>query len=108
MNKLLSDDSLNHSDKNNSKILETEDKPKGSVVIYGKSGRIVTLPPIEIPKTRSLVKKEVYIAIKKNNQCIVLNTINFSECRSQYKRSRKTKTFIRKVNIELKNIYILI
>jgi len=59
MNRLLSDDSLNHSDKSNLKILDTDDKPKGSTIIYGKSGRIVTLPPIETPKTRSLVKKEV-------------------------------------------------
>lgn len=59
MNKLLSDDSLNQSDKNNSGVQESDDKSKGTTVIYGKSGRIVTLPPIEIPKTRSLVKKEV-------------------------------------------------
>jgi len=62
MNRLLSDDSLNHSDKNDSITSVTDDKPKGStIVVYGKSGRIVTLPPIEIPKTRSLVKKEVCI-----------------------------------------------
>jgi len=60
MNKLLSDDSLNQSDENDSTTLGTVDKSKSStVVVYGKSGRIVTLPPIEIPKTRSLVKKEV-------------------------------------------------
>jgi len=60
MNKLLSDDSLNQSDENDSTTLGTADKSKGStVVVYGKSGRTVTLPPIEIPKTRSLVKKEV-------------------------------------------------
>ncbi|XP_026814023.1 PHD finger protein 3 isoform X2 [Rhopalosiphum maidis] len=59
MNKLLSDDSLNQSDNNDSITLGTDDKSKGpTVVVYGKSGRIVTLPPIEIPKTRSLVKKE--------------------------------------------------
>ncbi|KAF0767731.1 PHD finger protein 3 isoform X1 [Aphis craccivora] len=59
MNKLLSDDSLNQSDENDSTTLGTADKSKGStVVVYGKSGRTVTLPPIEIPKTRSLVKKE--------------------------------------------------
>jgi len=62
MNRLLSDDSLNHSGKNDSITSVTDDKPKGSTtVVYGKSGRIVTLPPIEIPKTRSLVKKEVCI-----------------------------------------------
>jgi hypothetical protein len=60
MNKLLSDDSLNQSDNNDSITLGTDDKSKGpTVVVYGKSGRMVTLPPIEIPKTRSLVKKEV-------------------------------------------------
>lgn len=58
MNKLLSDDNLNHNDKNDTKTPES-DKCKGSTVIYGKSGRILTLPPIETPKTRSLVKKEV-------------------------------------------------
>lgn len=60
MTKLLSDDSLNQSDKNDSKLSTIDDKPKGSTVI-SKSGRIVTLPPIETPKTRSLVKKEVCI-----------------------------------------------
>lgn len=59
MNKLLSDDSLNQSDKNNSRVQQSDDKSKGTTIIYGKSGRIVTLPPIETPKTRSLVKKEV-------------------------------------------------
>lgn len=59
MNKLLSDDSLNQSDKNNSRVQESDAKSKSTTVIYGKSGRIVTLPPIETPKTRSLVKKEV-------------------------------------------------
>ncbi|VVC29402.1 Zinc finger, PHD-type,Zinc finger, FYVE/PHD-type,Spen paralogue and orthologue SPOC, C-terminal,Zinc [Cinara cedri] len=58
MNKLLLDDSLNQSDKNDSKSSKTNDKSKGSTIIYGRSGRVVTLPPIEIPKTRSLVKKE--------------------------------------------------
>ncbi|XP_022168280.1 PHD finger protein 3 [Myzus persicae] len=59
MNRLLSDDSLSHSEKNDSITSVTDDKPKGStIVVYGKSGRVVTLPPIEIPKTRSLVKKE--------------------------------------------------
>lgn len=61
MNKLLSDDSLNQSDKINTKIPSSDEKMKGSTIIYGKSGRIVTLPPIETPKTRSLVKKEVWI-----------------------------------------------
>lgn len=62
MNKLLSDDSLNQSGKNDSITSITDDKPKGhTIVVYGKSGRVVTLPPIEIPKTRSLVKKEVCI-----------------------------------------------
>lgn len=60
MNKLLSDDSLNHS--GNSITSVTDDKPKApTILVYGKHGRIVTLPPIEIPKTRSLVKKEVCI-----------------------------------------------
>lgn len=60
MNKLLNDDSLNQ---NNSKSPPLDNKPKGSTVIYGKSGRILTLPPIETPKTRSLVKKEVNIKL---------------------------------------------
>lgn len=64
MNKLLSDDNLNHSDKNDSKSITTNDNSKGSTIIYGKSGRIVTLPPIEIPKTRSLVKKEVWFYLR--------------------------------------------
>lgn len=59
MNKLLSDDNLNQHDKNDLKTPTSDDKLKGSTVVYGKSGRIVTLPPIETPKTRSLVKKEV-------------------------------------------------
>lgn len=67
MTKLLSDDSLHQSDKNNSKILDSDNKSKGTTVIYGKSGRILTLPPIETPKTRSLVKKEVCILTKYNN-----------------------------------------
>ncbi|CAI6364913.1 unnamed protein product [Macrosiphum euphorbiae] len=58
MNKLLSDDSLNHS--GNSITSVTDDKPKApTILVYGNMvDRIVTLPPIEIPKTRSLVKKE--------------------------------------------------
>lgn len=60
MNTLLCDDNLNQSNKNGSKLSTTDDKPKGSTII-SKSGRIVTLPPIETPKTRSLVKKEVCI-----------------------------------------------
>lgn len=59
MNKLLFDDNLNQSDKNDAKTPPSDDKNKSSTVIYGKSGRILTLPPIETPKTRSLVKKEV-------------------------------------------------
>lgn len=59
MNKLLSDDNLNQGDKNDSKLSTSSDKSKSSTIIYGKSGRLMTLPPIEIPKTRSLVKKEV-------------------------------------------------
>jgi len=67
MNRLLSDDSLNHNYKNDSTTLVTDDKPKGStIVVCEKSGRTVTLPPIEIPKTRSLVKKEVCILTKIN------------------------------------------
>lgn len=69
MNKLLSDDSLNQSGKNDLKTTISNDKVKGHTVICGKSGRIVTLPPIETPKTRSLVKKEV---------------CNFNYIRSQY------------------------
>lgn len=60
MTKLLSDDSLTQSNKNESKMSVSDDKPKGHTVVIGKSGRVVTLPPIETPKTRSLVKKEVY------------------------------------------------
>lgn len=63
MNRLLSDDNLNQSDKSVSKTPTSDDKLKGSTVVYGKSGRLVILPPIETPKTRSLVKKEVYILI---------------------------------------------
>jgi hypothetical protein len=59
MNKLLFDDNLNQSDKNDVKTPPSDDKCKSSTVMYGKSGRILTLPPIETPKTRSLVKKEV-------------------------------------------------
>jgi len=70
MNRLLSDDSLNHSDKIHSKILETDDKPKGATIVFGKSGKVFTLPPIETPKTRSLVKKEVCILIE-----ITFNTL---------------------------------
>lgn len=61
MNKLLSDDNLSQHDKNDLKTPTSDDRLKGSTVVYGKSGRIVTLPPIETPKTRSLVKKEVCI-----------------------------------------------
>lgn len=70
MNRLLSDDSLNHSDKSHSKIIEIDDKPKSATIMLGKSGKVFTLPPIEIPKTRSLVKKEVCILIK-----ITFNTL---------------------------------
>lgn len=59
MNKLLSDDGLSQNDKKDVKSPACEDKITNQTVIYGKSGKIVTLPPIEIPKTRSLVKKEV-------------------------------------------------
>lgn len=61
MNRLLSDDTLSQSDKSDSKPQLSDDKSKGPTVVYGKSGRLVTLPPIETPKTRSLVKKEVCI-----------------------------------------------
>lgn len=60
MNKLLCDDNLNQNDSKS----QSDNKPKGSTVIYGKSGRILTLPPIETPKTRSLVKKEVSFRLK--------------------------------------------
>lgn len=59
MNKLLSDDNLNHNVKSDTRTPTSDDKCKGSTVVYGKSGKILTLPPIETPKTRSLVKKEV-------------------------------------------------
>lgn len=99
MNKLLSDDSLNQSDINDSKTSVSDDKPKGSVVIYGKSGRIVTLPPIEIPKTRSLVKKEVCNLLIMKIKLYFLIFEYFSlESRCEYKRTRQTKTFIRKVS----------
>lgn len=82
MNKLLSDDSLNHNDKNDSITVVTDDKPKGStIVVCGKSGRIVTLPPIEIPKTRSLVKKEVCILKKLNIQSHFVIYLKYFYCR---------------------------
>lgn len=56
MNSLLSDESLNDSGHS---IATSNDKSKGITVLYGKSGRLITLPPVETPKTRSLVKKEV-------------------------------------------------
>jgi len=59
MNKLLSDDNLNQNDKKDLETPACDDNVKGHTVIYGKSGKMLTLPPIEIPKTRSLVKKEV-------------------------------------------------
>lgn len=64
MNKLLSDDNINQGDKNDSKSSTSNDKSNSSTIIYGKSGRPMTLPPIEIPKTRSLVKKEVWFYIR--------------------------------------------
>ncbi|XP_050428970.1 PHD finger protein 3 [Adelges cooleyi] len=62
MNTLLFDESLNETD---SKTSTPNEKSKGVTLVYGKSGRLLTLPPIETPKTRSLVKKETVDASKK-------------------------------------------
>ncbi|XP_050532700.1 death-inducer obliterator 1 isoform X2 [Daktulosphaira vitifoliae] len=65
MNSLLSDESLNDSGRS---ITSSNDKSKSVTVFYGKSGRLITLPPVETPKTRSLVKKEHVEAIKKEDE----------------------------------------
>lgn len=86
MNKLLSDDNISHqNNKNDSKISVSDDKSRGHTVIYGKSGRVVTLPPIETPKTRSLVKKEVHnfilIIIYKLHYVCYIGIFYILECR---------------------------